>query len=82
MLLAPTLIAATGAGFTVSPKVVEIAPETAFKVTVCVVLTEATVALNPAELAPAWTVTVAGTVTAVLLLVRFTVCLASAAPVR
>jgi len=82
MLVALTLMAAIGAGFTVSPNVVETAPETAFNVALCVVLTEATVALNPAVLAPAATVTVAGTVTAELLLERLTACLDCAAPVR
>ena len=82
MLVRLTLIAATGAGFTVSPNVVETAPETAFNVAVWVVLTEATVALNPAVLVPAATVTVEGTVTAELLLERLTATLDCAAPVR
>ena len=45
----------------------------AVTVSVCVVVTEATVAVNPALVALAGTVTVAGTVTAALLLARLTV---------
>jgi hypothetical protein len=48
-------------------------PALAVKVTVCAVLTEETVAVKLALLAPAATVTEAGTVTAVLLLARLTV---------
>ena len=48
-------------------------PALAVTVSVCVVVTEATVAVNPALVALAGTVTVAGTVTATLLLERPTV---------
>jgi hypothetical protein len=48
------------------------APALAVRVTVCAVLTEDTVAVNPAVFAPAATLTEAGTVTAVLLLARLT----------
>lgn len=45
----------------------------AVSIAVWVVVTAATVAVNPVEVAPAGTVTDAGTVTALLLLVRFTI---------
>ncbi len=54
-------------------KVVETEPALAVKVMVCVLDTEETVAENVAVVAPAATVTEAGTVTAELLLARFTV---------
>jgi hypothetical protein len=49
-------------------------PALAVSVTTCAAFTEATLAVNPALVAPAGTVTEAGTVTARLLLARFTVC--------
>jgi hypothetical protein len=51
----------------------ETPPATAVRAAVCAVLTAATVAVNAAVVAPAATVTDAGTVTALLLLDRVTV---------
>jgi hypothetical protein len=56
-------------------------PAVAVSVAVCSVLTDEAVAVNPALEAPAATVTDAGTVTAALLLARFTVRGPAAAPV-
>lgn len=53
-------------------KVFDILPALAVSVTICVVLTEETVAVKPPLIAPDGTVAVAGTATAVLLLVRLT----------
>ncbi len=53
-------------------KVFDIAPAVAVNVTVCAVLTEETVAVKLALFAPDGTVIVAGTATALLLLVRLT----------
>lgn len=59
--------------FSCRPKVSETLPALAVNVSACAVRTAETVAENPALAAPAGTVTVAGTVTAELLLARFTV---------
>ena len=56
--------------FSCRAKVLEMPPALAVRVTACAVVTDATVAVNPALLALAGTTTVAGTVTAALLLVR------------
>jgi len=56
-----------------SAKVFATLPALAVRVAVCAVLTDETVAVNVALLAPAATVSVAGTVTALLLLARLTV---------
>jgi hypothetical protein len=69
-------------GFTARVKVLEILPEVPVNVTVCAVLTADAVALNPAVVAPAAILRVAGTVTAELLLDRFTEVLRLAAAVR
>ena len=58
------------AAFSCSAKLLETPPALAARVTVCAVVTDDTVAVNPALVALAGTTTVAGTVTAVLLLVR------------
>ena len=60
------------AAFNCRAKVLETPPALAVKVTACAVETDDTVAVNPALLALAGTSTVAGTVTAALLLVRDT----------
>jgi len=67
--------------FSTSGYVVEAPPAVAVSVAVCVVLTADAVALNPALDAPTGTVTDAGTVTAPLLLARFTSIALAAAPV-
>jgi hypothetical protein len=68
----PTLVAlmlSVGTGtFNCRAKVSETLPALAVRVTACAVPTDDTVALNPALVAFAGTVTVAGTVTAALLL--------------
>lgn len=56
-----------------SAKICDTPAELAVRVTVCEVLTEETVAMKLAAVAPAATVTVAGTVTAELLLARLTI---------
>ena len=58
------------AAFSCSAKFLETLPALAVRVTACAVVTEDTVAVNPALVALAGTTTVAGTVTAALLLVR------------
>jgi hypothetical protein len=58
------------AAFNCRPKVLETLPELAVRVTDCALVTGATVAVNPALVAFAGMVTVAGTVTAALLLER------------
>jgi hypothetical protein len=57
------------AAFNCRAKVLETLPALAVRVTACAVVTEDTVAVNPALVALAGTTTVAGTVTAALLLV-------------
>jgi len=61
------------AAFSCKAKVLEMPPALAVSVTACTDVTDDTVAVNPALVAFAATVTVAGTVTAALLLARFTV---------
>jgi hypothetical protein len=56
--------------FSCSAKLLETLPALAVRVTACAVVTEDTVAVNPALVALAGTTTVAGTVTAALLLVK------------
>ena len=58
--------------FSCRPKVLEIPPALAVRVTACAVETDDTVAVNPAVVALAGTTTVTGTVTAALLLVTAT----------
>jgi hypothetical protein len=58
--------------FNCRANVFEALPELAVSVTACAVPTEVTVAVKPALAAPAAMLTVAGTVTALLLLARFT----------
>ena len=58
------------AAFSCRAKLLETLPALAVRVTACAVVTDATVAVNPALLALAGTKTAAGTVTAALLLVR------------
>jgi hypothetical protein len=60
------------AAFSCSAKLLETLPALAVRVTACAVVTDDTVAVNPALVALAGTTTVAGTVTAALLLVRAT----------
>jgi hypothetical protein len=60
------------AAFNCRPKVLETLPELAVRVTACALVTGETVAVNPALVAVAGTVIVAGTVTAALLLERLT----------
>jgi hypothetical protein len=60
------------AAFSCKAKLLETLPALAVRVTACAVVTEETVAVNPALLALAGTTTVAGTVTAALLLARAT----------
>jgi hypothetical protein len=60
------------AAFNCRAKVLETPPALAVRVTACAVETDDTVAVNPALLALAGTTTVAGTVTAALLLVKDT----------
>jgi hypothetical protein len=60
------------AAFNCSAKVLETPPALAVRVTACAVVTDDTVAVNPALLALAGTSTVAGTVTAALLLANDT----------
>ena len=68
------LMVRTGtAAFNCRAKVTDTLPALAVIVTACAVATEATVAVNPTLVAFAGTVTVLGTVTAELLLDRFTV---------
>ena len=60
------------AGFNCSVKLLETVPAAAVSVTACAVLTDEADAVNPALVALAGTVSVAGTLTAPLLLERFT----------
>jgi hypothetical protein len=60
------------AAFSCKAKVLETLPALAVRVTACAVVTEDTVAVNPALVALAGTTTVAGTATAALLLARLT----------
>lgn len=59
-------------GFNCRPKVLEMLPALAVNVTACAVVTDETVAVNEALVALAATATVAGTLTAALLLARLT----------
>lgn len=65
-------LSASIAGFNCSAYVVDAPPAVAVRVAVCAVLTAAAAAVNPALEAPPATVTDAGTVTTLLLLVRLT----------
>lgn len=67
------------AAFSCKAKLFEMEFALADTVAVCDVLTEATVAVNEAVLAPDATVTLAGTVTALVLLARLTLCPADGA---
>jgi hypothetical protein len=60
------------AAFSCSAKLLETLPALAVRVTACAVVTDDTVAVNPALVALAGTTTVAGNVTAALLLARAT----------
>jgi len=71
--LVALMLKASIAALSCSVKLVNILPALAVSVTVCAVLTEDTLAVNPALAAPASTVTVLGTVTAELLLDKFTI---------
>jgi hypothetical protein len=64
---------ATAAAFSCRAKVLETLPALAVSVTACADVTDDTVAVNPALVAFAGTINVAGTVTAALLLARLTV---------
>ena len=68
--LAGLIVNVGTAAFSCSAKVLETPPALAVRVTACAVVTDDTVALNPALVALAGTTTVAGTVTEALLLVR------------
>ena len=68
--LAGLMVNVGTAAFSCSAKVLETPPALAVRVTDCAVVTDDTVAVNPALVALAGTTTVAGTVTEVLLLVR------------
>ena len=70
--LAGLIVNVGTAAFNCRPKVRETPPALAVRVTACAVDTDDTVAVKPAVLALAGTTTVAGTVTAALLLVRLT----------
>jgi hypothetical protein len=70
--LAGLMVNVGTAAFNCSAKVLETPPALAVRVTACPVVTEDTVAVNPALVALAGTTTVAGTVTAALLLTRET----------
>jgi hypothetical protein len=70
--LAGLMVNVGTAAFNCSAKVLETPPALAVRVTACPVVTDDTVAVNPALLALAGTTTVAGTVTAALLLARDT----------
>ena len=75
------VVPAEGA-FNCNARVCVLVPALAVKVAVCAVLTLAVVAVNDAVVAPVGTVTVDGTVTAVLLLARVTFTLLVAAALR
>jgi hypothetical protein len=66
------IVNVAAAAFNCRAKVLETLPALAVSVTACADVTDDTVAVNPALLALAGTVTVAGTVTAALLLARLT----------
>ena len=68
--LAGLIVNVGTAAFSCSAKVLETPPALAVRVTDCAVVTDDTVAVNPALVALAGTTTVAGTVTEALLLVR------------
>ena len=68
--LAGLMVNVGTAAFNCKAKVLETPPALAVRVTDCAVVTEDTVAVNPALVALAGTTTVAGTVTAVLLLLK------------
>ena len=68
--LAGLMVNVGTAAFSCSAKVLETPPALAVRVTDCAVVTDDTVAVNPALVALAGTTTVAGTVTEALLLVR------------
>ena len=68
--LAGLIVNVGTAAFSCSAKVLETPPVLAVRVTDCAVVTDDTVAVNPALVALAGTTTVAGTVTEALLLVR------------
>jgi len=70
--LAGLMVNVGTAAFNCRPKVLETPPAVAVSVTACAVETDDTVAMKPAVLALAGTTTVAGTVTAALLLVTDT----------
>jgi hypothetical protein len=70
--LVALMLSAGTAAFNCRAKVLDTLPALAVIVTACAVATEATVAVNPALVAFAGMVTVLGTVTAELLLDRFT----------
>jgi hypothetical protein len=71
--LAGLIVNVAAAAFNCRAKVLETLPALAVRVTACAVVTDVTVAVNPALVAFAATVTEAGTVTAALLLARLTV---------
>jgi hypothetical protein len=71
--LAGLIVNVAAAAFNCRAKVLETLPALAVSVTACAVVTDDTVAVNPALVAFAATVTEAGTVTAALLLARLTV---------
>jgi hypothetical protein len=68
--LAALMLSVGTAAFNCRPRLLEMPPEAAVRVTACAVPTDDTPAVNPALVAFAWMVTVAGTVTAALLLER------------
>jgi hypothetical protein len=68
--LAGLMVSVGAAAFNCRAKVFDTPPVLAVRVTDCAVVTEVTVAVNPALVALAGTTTVAGTVTAVLLLLN------------
>ena len=68
--LAGLMVSVGTAAFNCKAKVFDTPPVLAVRVTDCAVVTEVTVAVNPALVALAGTTTVAGTVTAVLLLLN------------
>ena len=68
--LAGLMVSVGTAAFNCRAKVFDTPPVLAVRVTDCAVVTEVTVAVNPALVALAGTTTVAGTVTAVLLLLN------------
>jgi len=73
LMFVPLMLRVDTAAFNCSAKLFVTALAVPESVPACVVVTDATVAVNPTTVAPAGTVTVAGTVTAELLLERLTV---------